>query len=162
MWYTANLSFSQFMKEQVTLYGQQLTLQKINYESFINNATNYSGTFTNVEIANEYGQIIHIAQIAYQVDKKSVKKPIIVLETLSITDIKINAANKGFDELLQHISNEIDKKGEQLLPNIAINNIVVINTKNNQQKTITLANGKNNTDIIKTIGLLLQTLLLTH
>lgn len=159
MWYTANLSFAQFMKEQVAFHGNQLTSQEVSYENFINDSNNYAGTFTNVKIANEYGQLVNIAQITYQVDKESIKEPIIILETLSLTDIQINTENREFFSLLKTLSNKKDINNQLSLPKIAVNKIIVIKSENKQAKEITLVGNDTNTDIINTIRLLLKQIL---
>lgn len=161
MWYTANLSYPEFIKQQVSVRGKALTGKNIQYDKFIENSAELSGKFLNVSIIENNKNIINFTEIHYTINKESLEEPIIVIEQLSFINLTTDKqATSVISEVISNLQKATINIENKNLPKITIKEILLIDKKTQAITKIMTAEESENKNIILLIKLALLEILL--
>lgn len=159
MWYTANLSFPQYVKETITYYGYQLTKKNIDYASFIISPDNKNGMFRNIEISDQNEKIIVIENITFQVNKEKHKQPMVIIDKVIFSGVSFTDNKEKLLALSQTLkAAKIDHKTKPL-PTFTITEIQRVNKSNTTSKIMTLPQNEHQADIIEAMKFTLLSLI---
>lgn len=151
MWYLADISYSQHIKQQITLQAEAATDHKITLQDIKLLNEHHAGTLHQLALIDKVTNttVFSIEQIYYQFDEKSLKKDTHIIDQLIFKNISAKIDNELQQSLINKINHYIEKQqltmAEQ--PQISINNIIIYHQEQPNSFTIAPLSTEKTTNI---------------
>lgn len=147
MWYLANASFEQYLKNEISSTGKAATGFEVTSENILHSGSDlYIGTIT---ISDNTKVLVKLSAIEFKVDKKSFKEDVLIIDELSIGDLNVENLDPQTSQSLLHnlstylsnnVINTADNESQTTRHNLPIIAIKQVNVVKEQQKQAIMLN----------------------